>query len=136
MVSPESDSNRHLTDPKAQQQSPFPEDLAQFLRAQPEAVVCLMQATNRGTAFVIRTRSHEIANVRGQVAVRLRHELYAHSAAPVIRTVLAIYDQPNVPLALESYTNIEDEEQRQDFAALADQEALLLLFYDEALTTN
>jgi hypothetical protein len=52
----------------------------------------------------------------------------------VIRTVLCLYDRPQHPLKLESFINIEnieDPEQRADFAALATQEQLLVLFYDQ-----
>jgi hypothetical protein len=66
------------------------------------------------------------------VPIELRHELYAHPTAPVIRTIFVIYDQPDTPLALETFTNIADEDQRENFAALGQQEALLLL-YDEQL---
>jgi hypothetical protein len=41
--------------------------------------------------------------------------------------------QPEAPLALETFTNIADENQRSTFAALAHQEAFFLLFYDEKL---
>jgi len=105
--------------------------LADFLRTQD--VACLMQATDQGTAFVIKLSSQEIRSVRGTVPVRVRHELYAHPAAPVIRTVLTIFDRPQRPLALETFTNIEQQDQREDFARLADQDRLILLFYDEQL---
>jgi hypothetical protein len=111
--------------------SPLPEDLAEFLRD--VDIACLMQETDQGTAFVLKLPTQDIESARGRVAIRLRHELYAHPAAPVIRTLLTLYDQPERPLALETFTNIEDEDQRSNFAALAHQEALLLLFYDEQL---
>jgi hypothetical protein len=111
--------------------SPLPEDLAEFLRD--KDVACLMQATDQGTAFVIKLPSDDIASARGTVPIQMRHELYAHPAAPVIRSILVLYDQPDRPLALETFTNIEDEDQRSTFAALAHQKALLLLFYDEQL---
>ena len=38
------------------------------------------------------------------------------------------------PLALETFINITDDQQRTDYAALASQQALALLFYDETLT--
>lgn len=38
-----------------------------------------------------------------------------------------------LPLALETYTNIGDEQQRADFLDLAQQEQLRFLFYDRAL---
>lgn len=92
-----------------------------------------MQATNEGTAFVIKLPGVEIESVRGTVPVGLTHELYAHPNAPVIRTLLRIYDQPDSHLALETYTNIADDEQRSCFAALGSQERFTLLFYDEQL---
>jgi hypothetical protein len=91
----------------------------------------VMQATNQGTAFVIKLARREIASVAGRVPIHLRHELYSHPAAPVIRTVLTVYDQPQRPLALETFTNAEQPDQREDFARLASQDQLLLLFYDE-----
>jgi len=44
-----------------------------------------------------------------------------------------IYDQPQSPLALETFINVEDKEQRADYAGLAKQKTLHMLFYDEAL---
>ena len=92
-----------------------------------------MQPTTQGTAFVIKLAGPEIASVRGRVPIHLRHEFYSHPAAPVIRTVLTVYDQPERPLALETLTNAEQPDQRADFARLAEQDQLLLLFYDEKL---
>jgi hypothetical protein len=57
----------------------------------------------------------------------------AHPAAPVIRSVIIIYDQPDRPLALETMTNIAETDQRSDFARLSTQRQLILLFYDEQL---
>lgn len=92
-----------------------------------------MQPTTQGTAFVIKLAGREIASVAGRVPIHLRHELYSHPAAPVIRTVVTVYDQPERPLALETFTNAEQPDQREDFARLAEQDQLLLLFYDEQL---
>jgi hypothetical protein len=114
-----------------QRQIPLLPELAAFLRGQ--EVACVMQATNQGTAFVIKLAGREIASVRGRVPIHLRHELYSHPAAPVIRTVLTVYDQPERPLALETFTNAEQPDQREDFARLASQDQLPLLFYDEQL---
>jgi hypothetical protein len=96
--------------------SPLPPELAAFLRDQD--IVCLMQGTDQGTVFVIKLSTPDIESARGRVPIHLRHELYAHPNAPVIRTTLCIYDQPEAPLALETFTNIADENQRNDFAAL------------------
>src|SRR6266498_3213964 len=112
--------------------SPLQPELAEFLRD--KDVACLMQGTDQGTAFVLKLPTEDIESARGRVTIQLRHELYAHPAAPVIRTLLMLYDQPDRPLALETFTNIEDEDQRSNFAALSHQEALLLLFYDEELS--
>jgi hypothetical protein len=48
--------------------------------------------------------------------------------------VVKIYDQPDRPLGLETFINVDEPDQRQDFAALAEQEELLLLFYDETMS--
>src|SRR4051794_33748567 len=102
--------------------SPLSPELAEFLRQLETA--CLMQETDRGTVFVLKLPSPDIESMRGTIPILLRHELYAHPNAPVIRTLLHLYDQPEAPLALETFTNIEDENQRSTFAALAQQEAL------------
>lgn len=128
-MSPKEGSGRHPSEPV--EPTPLPPDLAVFLATQP--VACLMHETNEGTAHVIKLPFAEIASVRGRVPISVRHELYAHPQAPVIRTVLTIYDQPERPLALETMTNVAEPDQRADFARLAGQEKLLLLFYDEAL---
>lgn len=110
----------------------LPADLAAFLA--PHERACLLQETTHGTAFVIKLPSADIENVRGRLPVHLRHELYAHPAAPVIRTVLTLYDQPDAPLAMETFTNVAEADQRADFAGLATQDRTVLLFYDESLT--
>jgi hypothetical protein len=61
------------------------------------------------------------------------HGLFEHPQAPVIRTVIRIYDRPDATLAMESFTNVDDPVQREDFAALAHQKQIHLLFYDEAI---
>src|SRR5438128_6344488 len=109
----------------------LPPELADFLK--PHAYACVAQATDQGTAFVMKVPSRDIQSVRGTVPIHLREELYAHPAAPVIRLVFTIYDQPDSPLAIETFINVGDEEQQATFAALAHQEALPLLYYDETL---
>jgi hypothetical protein len=47
--------------------------------------------------------------------------------------VITVVDQPNAPLRLETFINVRDETQRQEFACLSEQDELLLLFYDESL---
>jgi hypothetical protein len=109
----------------------LPPELAEFLK--PHDYACVTQATDQGAAFVMKLPNSDIQSVRGTVPIHLRQELYAHPAAPVIRLVFTIYDQPEHPLAVETFINIADEQQRADFAALANQDALMLMFYDEEL---
>lgn len=111
--------------------SPLPPELAAFLAERPCAA--LFHATDQGTVLVVKLPSWEIASLRGRVLIRITHELYQHMAAPVIRTVVRIYDQPTNPMMLETFTNVADEEQRADLDALARQRTLHLLFYDESL---
>lgn len=92
--------------------STLPPDLAEFLKTQ--ELACLTHATDRGTILVIKAPSREIRSVRGRVPIQLRHELYDYPQAPVVRMVLTIYDQPSRPLALETFVNVEDEQQRDD----------------------
>jgi hypothetical protein len=131
MAQPEHEGHGYPSGSQPEQPALLPPDLADFLRTQD--IACLMQATDQGTAFVVKLPSRELQSIAGTVPIGLRHELYDHPAAPVIRTVLTIYDQPANPLALETFTNISDDDQREDFAALATQDQLLLLCYDEAL---
>lgn len=118
--------------PDGPQVGPLPPELAAYLEEQ--EVCCLMQATDQGTAFVIKLPRFEIESVRDWMPVELSHELYQHPAAPVIRTLVTLYDQPHLPLALETFTNIEDPAQRAEFAALGKQRSIPLLFYDEELS--
>lgn len=94
---------------------------------------CLTIGTDGGTALLLKAPRIEIESVRGQVPVQLNHELYDHPSAPVIRLALRLYDQPQAPLAMETFINVADETQRADYAALADQDEIALLFLDETL---
>ena len=78
--------------------------------------------------------AQEIQSIAGRVPVKVSHDLYEHPNAPVIRTVVKFYDQPDRPLALETFMNVDEPDQWRDFAQLAEQDELLLLFYDESLT--
>src|ERR687887_359930 len=99
---------------------PLPPELAAFL--QDKEYICLPHATERhGTVYIVKLPGKEIRSVQGRVPIQLRHELYDHPRSPVIRSVTAIYDQPQTPLALESFVNVGDTQQRQDFAALSQQ---------------
>jgi hypothetical protein len=109
----------------------LPPELAEFLTDQDYA--CVTQATDIGTVLVLKIPTPDIHSLRGPVPIWLRQELYQHPAAPVIRMVLSFYDQPEAPLALETFINVDDPQQRADFAALTSQEELPMLFYDEAL---
>jgi hypothetical protein len=110
----------------------LPPDLAAFLKDQ--EIACLTHATDKGTAFIMKLPGAEIQSVRGRVPIGLRQELYAHPSAPVIRMVFTIFDQPETPLAVETFINVADEQQRADFVALGSQDELILLFYDETVS--
>lgn len=114
------------------QPMPLPPELAAFLTDQ-GPFACVPHATDLGTAYVLKAPAAEIASARGIVPVHIRHELYDHRSAPVIRTVLTILDRPEQALRFESFSNVALADQRADFAALAGQKQLVLLFYDEAL---
>ena len=121
---------RHPSEPV--QPISLPPELAEFLARQgPYAAVT--QATDLGTAHVLKAPAQEIIRARGIVPIHIQHALYEHRAAPVIRTLLTVYDVPQQPLRFEVFCNVADPSQREDFAALSDQENYLLLFYDERL---
>jgi hypothetical protein len=67
---------------------------------------------------VVKAPNREIQSVRGRVPIRVIHELFNHPAAPVIRITVRIYDQPQNPLALETFINVENPQQRSDYAAI------------------
>jgi hypothetical protein len=113
------------------QPSPLPPELADFLKDRPLAG--MLESSDQGTVVVIKAPLEEIRSLVGRVPISIRHELYEHRAAPVIRTIVTIYDQPSTPLALEVFTNVGDPQQRTELAALATQKQVYLLFYDEFL---
>src|SRR5215216_6895249 len=114
------------------QPSELPPELAEFLRDQP--IAALLHGTeNQGTVLIVKAPRPEIRSVQGRVPIELRHELYQHPAAPVVRLVTRIYDRPDSSLGLETFINVEDPDQRADYAALAEQDHLLMLFYDDRL---
>ena len=121
--------SHHQSDPD--HPSALPPELAEFLKDQQYAA--LLHATDRGTVLVVKAPRRDIRSVRGQAPIELRHELYSHPAAPVVRLLTRLYDQPYSSLALETFINVEDPDQRADYAALARQDRLLMLFYDEQL---
>ena len=110
---------------------PLPRELTDFLQDRPFA--CLLHGTDQGTVIIVKAPNEDIKSCRGRVPILLRHEFHDHPRSPVIRTILRLFDDPERPLALESYTNIAEDDQREDFAALANQRVLTLLFYDEQL---
>jgi hypothetical protein len=111
--------------------TPLPAELREFLRDRDYA--CLTQGSDRGTILILKAPSADILSARGHVPIELRHELYDSPTAPVIRMVSTIYDQPERPLRFESFVNVEDTQQRAEYAALSRQDHLLMLFYDEHL---
>jgi hypothetical protein len=111
--------------------SELPPELAEFLRDQEYAA--LLHETDQGTVFIVKAPRQEIRSVRGRAPIELRHELYQHPAAPAVRMVTRIYDRLDSSLGLETFINVEDPDQRSDYAALAQQDHLVMLFYDDRL---
>lgn len=109
----------------------LPKELADFLKDRPYA--CVTQATDQGTVLVVKAPLSDIQSTRGRVPIHVRHELFNHPAAPVIRMTVRIYDQPQRPMAMETFINVEDPQQRADYEGLSKQETIYMLFYDEAL---
>jgi hypothetical protein len=114
-----------------QEPSVLPPELAEFLKN--EQYACLTHPTDQGTVLVMKAPGAEIESIRGRLPIQVRHELHQQVTAPVIRMVVTIYDQPQRPLAFESFINVEDPQQRSDYGALATQPELHMLFYDEGL---
>ena len=127
----EREADDHDSMPVPLSPSPLPPELVDFLKDRPFA--CLTHGTDQGTVLLVKAPAEEIRSLGGRVPIHLRYELYDDPAAPVIRMVVRIHDQPDRPLALETFINVEDPQQRDDLAALANQDRLLMLFYDEGL---
>ncbi len=111
--------------------SPLPPELADFLRGHEYA--CLTHGTDRGTVFLLKAPSADIESARGRIPTSLSHELYSHPRAPVIRLLLHLHDQPSQPLAFETFINVRDPDQLEEYRDLAGQDLHRLLFYDEVL---
>jgi len=111
--------------------SPLPVDMAEFLRDYDYA--CLAEVSDHGTVFILKAPIRDILSSRGAVSIQVIHELYRHSAGPVIRSLITVYDQAE-PLAFETFYNIVDKQQREALTGLTEQDEIILLFYDEALT--
>lgn len=109
----------------------LPPELADFLRDQD--LVALFHAADRGTLLVLKATTPDLESLGGPVPIALEHQLWAHPSSPVVRSLLTVYDRPDAPLALETFTNPADPDQRATFAALADQQEIVLLGYDEHL---
>ena len=92
---------------------------------------CVTLPTSRGTAVIAKLPDSEIERIGGTFPIQVRHELFGHSASPVIRLTATLYDDPDDPLLLETFFNVGEEDQRSDYAALSEQDEILLLFYDQ-----
>lgn len=109
----------------------LPSELAAYLKDHEYAA--LLHGTDHGSIYICKAPCREIDQLRGPLPVGLTHSLYEHLNAPVIQSVIRLYDQPQSHLALESYVNVADEGQRDDFAALGRQRTIALAFYNERL---
>src|SRR5690242_17051273 len=109
----------------------LPEELASFLRDRDYAWV--MQATNLGTTFFFKAPSDQLSHLAVPVGVSVNHELYNTPLAPVIRSTIIWFDQPDSQLAFETFTNIRSTSQAAEFDGLASQRDYLCAFYDETI---
>jgi hypothetical protein len=110
----------------------LPRKLAEFL--EDKLFACLTHPTDHGTVLVMKAPAPDIESIRGPLPTEVHHQLYDHVTAPVIRMAVTFYDRPIRPLAFEAFINVGDPQQRSDYAALADQPELHMLFYDEDLS--
>ncbi len=92
---------------------------------------CLTMPTSRGTALIAKLPDGEIDKIGGTFPIQVRHELFGHPAGPVIRLTATLYDDPDDPLLLETFINVDEQDQRDDYAIFAEQEEIPLLFYDQ-----
>jgi hypothetical protein len=131
MTRPEDEQRRYQDPSDPHSPIPLPPELAAFLAT--EDLACITHNSDQGALYVLKAPAAELASLRGTFPIGITHELHRHPAAPVIRSVLSFYDQPDRPLKLDTFLNVGDEDQRACFASLAEQDELTLLFYDEAL---
>lgn len=112
----------------------LPEALKEYLsQTRADEYVMVTSTTNQGTVHVVKAPEWDIAGMRGNIPMRVTHELHRELEAPVIRSVVKIYDDPQHPLALETFTNVRDEEQRRNFDTLSIQPHYIFTFYNEHL---
>ncbi len=134
MGSKEYDPSPRYDQGEEERLQPFelPAELAEYLAGQEYAM--LLYDSDQGTVFVVKAPGREIRSIAGRVPIEVKHELFQHPLAPIIRTVVRIYDQPDRPLALETFTNVEDPVQWGEYAQLCLREEFDFLFYDETLS--
>jgi hypothetical protein len=84
--------------------------------------------------FLYLTTNRIISKFTGNVLMRGTHELHREPQAPVIRSVVKIYDDPMHPLAIETFTNVRDDEQRRNFDTLTGQPMYIFTLYNPQLT--
>ena len=110
----------------------LPTPLAEFLRGCDVASL-LHSSEELGTVVIGKLPRRLIDSVARPAPAYLRYLLYSCDTAPVIRTLVYFSDHPANPLGLECFTNVVDDEQRNEFAALIRQPHLPVLFFDERL---
>lgn len=124
----------HERDDQSLRSFELPEETKEFLRQTgPEEYVMITGAFEHGVVHIVKTPGADIEGMHANVPMEIIHELHEAPEAPVIRSVVKIYDDLRRPLALEAFTNVRNEEQCQNFATLASQPAYIFLFYDESL---
>lgn len=110
----------------------LPAPLTEFLQGR-DAAALFHSTDKHGTVFISKLPRRLIDSVARPVPAYLRYLLYSCDTAPVIRTLISFADHPTRPLGLECFTNVADQQQRKEFAALSRQPHLPVLFFDERL---
>lgn len=110
--------------------NPFALPLELIEAIKDDEYACVTLATDRGTALIAKMPASVIDALRGTYPIQLRHELFQHPAAPVIRITATLYDQPQQPFVLETFINVADFDQYADYVTFTDQDELPILFYD------
>lgn len=98
----------------------YPGDVALFLSSPDD---------NR-TSLVLKTNTHNINSLMGDVPIHYQWTLWDTPFARVLRMEMTIYDRPQAPYVLETFMNVGDTEQFHDLLRLVKQKHLHIHVFD------
>ena len=110
----------------------LPPLLRQFLVARPFAMIPSL--TSDGMVLVIKAADADVESCRGSMPVMVRYELHQTRHGPLIRLLLVVQDQPESHLTFETFCNVQDASQLDEWRDLLSRSYLRVLFYDSQLT--